>query len=120
MPGSEPVLANHAKKRGWFQCVNPGRISSSRSRSSASNGSPCSGADRGQAGAHSPGLHTRGNRQLADPAQVCVDPLGRLVQVVAEAHRFFRSFSICFHVRVFNTSSLVNQARRAWPTPSST
>ena len=25
MPGSEPVFAKYAKKRGWFQCVIPGR-----------------------------------------------------------------------------------------------
>src|SRR3954452_20808449 len=35
-------------------------------------------------------------------------------------HRFFLSFSTCFQVRVLTTSAFVSQARRAWPTPSST
>ena len=121
IPGSEPVFANHAKKRGWFQCVSPGRISSSRSRSSASNGSPCSGGDFRQRGPDLAGLDARGDRQLADALQIRVDPVGREVEIVAKpSSRFFRSFSICFQVRVFSTSSFVSQARRAWPTPSST
>ena len=58
-PGSEPVFANHAKKRGWFQCVRPGTISSSKSRSIASNDSPCSGGASGSVARTSPG-ETRG------------------------------------------------------------
>ena len=54
-PGSEPVFANHAKNRGWFQCVSPGTISSSRSRSIASNASPCSGGASGSVARTSPG-----------------------------------------------------------------
>ena len=120
MPGSEPVFANHAKKRGWFQCVIPGRITSSRSRSIASNGSPCSGGDSGRRARISPGLDLRGDGQLADATQVVLDPVGREIEIVPERQRFFLSFSICFHVRVLTTSSFVSHARRAWPTPSST
>ena len=55
IPGSEPVFAIHAKNRGWFQCVSAGRTSSSRSRSIASNVSPCSGAASGSCARSSPG-----------------------------------------------------------------
>ncbi len=120
MPGSDPVFANHAKKRGWFQCVSPGTISSSRSRSIASNGSPCSGAEAGSAARIAPGSISRSHAQVADVRQVRVDPVGGAVEIVAERHAFFFNFSICFHVRVLSTSSFVSHARRAWPTPSST
>ncbi len=57
------------------------------------------------------------HRQLAHALEVRRRPLQRGRAVVAEAHR--SSFSIWGHVRVFSTCSFVNQARRAWPTPSS-
>ena len=56
IPGSEPVLAKYAKKRGWFQWVRPGAMRRSRSSRTAENGSGASGADRGSAAATSPGL----------------------------------------------------------------
>ena len=63
----------------------------------------------------------RRDRQLADAGEVVLDPGGCACEVVAERRqRFFFSFSICFHVRVFSTSSFVSHALRAWPTPSST
>ena len=74
----------------------------------------------GQPGADGTGLDPGGDRQLADALEVRIGPVGGQVQVVAEGHRCLRSFSICFHVRVFNTSPFVSHARRAWPTPSST
>ena len=55
MPGSEPVFAIQAKNRGWFQCVSAGSTSSSRSRSIASNVSPCSGGSSGSCARRSPG-----------------------------------------------------------------
>src|SRR4051812_13147071 len=67
------------------------------------------------------GCDPRGDRQLADPAEVVLDPGGRTCEILAEGgQRFFFNFSICFHVRVFSTSSFVSHARRACPTPSST
>ncbi len=80
--------------------------------------------------AHLAGLDARADRELADTLQVGVGPRGGAVEVALKltllrlrqgyVGRFFRSFSICFHVRVFRTSSFVSHARRAWPTPSST
>ena len=55
IPGSEPVIAKYAKKRGWFQCVVPGTITSSRSRRIASNGSACSGGEAGSCERTQPG-----------------------------------------------------------------
>ena len=121
IPGSEPVFAIHAKNRGWFQCVSAGRTSSSRSRSIASNVSPCSGGCVRQLRAQLARLDRRRHRQLADAGEVVLDPGGRAREVVPEGRqRFFFSFSICFHVRVFSTSSFVSHALRACPTPSST
>jgi hypothetical protein len=66
----------------------------------------------------------RQDRQLADALQVRRRPLERRRAVAPEVDRylgrFFCSRSICFHVRVFTTSSLVSHARRAIPTPNST
>ena len=66
--------------------------------------------------------HGGNHRPLGDPLQVGRDPLGRGREIVTEAHpgRRFRIRSTCFHVLVLTTSSFVSQARRAWPTPSST
>ena len=83
-------------------------------------GLPLFGRRGGKRGPDRAGLDPGRDRQLADPPQVRVGPVGGQVEVVTEGHRFLRSFSICFHVRVLRTSSFVSQARRAWPTPSST
>jgi hypothetical protein len=55
IPGSVPEIAKYAKKRGWFQCVIPGRRRSSRSRRTAPNGSAPSGGEAGSADLISPG-----------------------------------------------------------------
>ena len=55
MPGSDAVTAKYAKKRGCCQFVSAGTISSSRSRSTFANGSPCSGGDAGSFAESSPG-----------------------------------------------------------------
>ncbi len=74
-----------------------------------------------EAGAQRAGLDLGEHRQLADPLQVRRGPLQRVRAVASQVDgRLFRSFSICFHVRVFTTSPFVNHARRAWPTPNST
>ena len=67
------------------------------------------------------------HRPLIDSLEVRRDPVRRRSQVVAKGRQRplrrcerFRIRSTCFHVRAFTTSSLVSQARRAWPTPNST
>ena len=55
MPGSEPVVAKYAKKRGLCQCVIPGMSTSSRSRRTAAKGSGSSGGDAGSAARTAPG-----------------------------------------------------------------
>ena len=75
----------------------------------------------GQRGGELAGRNLREHRQLADPVEVACDPVDRSVAVLAEAHGLFRSsFSTCFQVRVFRTSSFPSQPRRAWPIASST
>jgi hypothetical protein len=56
-------------------------------------------------------IDLRQHRQLADSLEVTRGPLERGGAVLTEAH--FSSFSICGHVRVFNTCSFVSHARRA-------
>ena len=122
IPGSDAVIAKYAKKRGCCQFVSAGTISSSRSRSTFANGSPCSGGDGGQLRGELARRHLREHGQLADPLEVARGPVDRGVTVLAEVGhgRFRRSFSTCFHVRVLSTSSFVSQPRRACPTASST
>ena len=68
MPGSEPVMPKYAKKRGWFQCVSAGAISSFDVVAAvATNSSPCSGGDSGSAARTSPGATARHHRPLAAP-----------------------------------------------------
>lgn len=45
--GNDAFAGKYAKKPGCCQCVIPGRITRSRSASTASNGSPRSGGDSG-------------------------------------------------------------------------
>jgi len=54
-PGSEPVVAKYAKKRGLCQCVVPGRRIESRSATTFENGSGSSGAAAGRAARIAPG-----------------------------------------------------------------
>ncbi len=78
------------------------------------------GRRRRQQSRQLPGLDLGRNGAVADPGEVALGPRGGAGEVVVEGHLFFLSFSICFHVRVFSTSSRVSHARRACPTPSST
>ena len=69
------------------------------------------------------GVHLGEHRQLGHPLEVLRRPLERRGTVPAEVqlgHRFFRSLSSCFHVRVLTTSALVSQPRRACATANST
>jgi hypothetical protein len=56
MDGPLVLAGKNAKKLGDCQCVMPGRMILSTSRSIASNGSPCSGACGGSAARISPGF----------------------------------------------------------------
>ena len=76
------------------------------------------GRRRRQPRAQLAGLDLREHREVAHPLEVRRDPLDRRGAVLAEAH--FSSFSISGQGRVFRIWSFVSQARRAWPTPSST
>ncbi len=82
IPGSLPEMAKYAKKRGWFQWVIPGRRISSRSRSTAENGSARSGGDAGSAALIFARLDLREDRQLAHALQVAGDPLGGRGRIV--------------------------------------
>ena len=53
--GPDAFAGKYAKNAGCCQCVRPGRITRSRSASSASTGSPVSGGCAGSAAATSPG-----------------------------------------------------------------
>ena len=119
--GSEAVFGKYARKRGCCQCVTAGRISRSRSSSSAENGSPVLRRRLGQPLEQPPRLDLREHRKLADALEVRRRPLerGRAVAPQVDGRRFLIR-SICFHVRVFTTSAFVSHARRAWPIPNST
>jgi hypothetical protein len=54
--GPDAFAGKYAKNEGCCQCVTPGRMTRSRSASTAENGSPVSGADDGSAAATSPGF----------------------------------------------------------------
>jgi hypothetical protein len=49
------LMAKYAKKRGWFQCVNPGTTNASKSAKIASKVSPSTGGAAGSAATRSPG-----------------------------------------------------------------
>ena len=110
IPGSAPLTAKYAKKRGCCQWVTPGRRISSRSRSTASNGSGCSGGDCRQPRADLARLDLREHRQLADALEVVGRPVDGAVPVLAERHFFALTFD---QGRVFTTWSFVSHARRA-------
>ena len=115
IPGSEPDTAKYAKNRGCCQCVTPGSRISSRSRSTASKLSACSGGDAGSFARMSPGFDLRQHRQLADALEVVGRPVDRAVPVFPEGRAIFFTFD---QGRVFTICSFVSHARRAWPMPS--
>ena len=93
-PGSEPVVAKYAKKRGLCQCVIPGMSTSSRSRSTAGERLRLLGRRRRERGADLARLDLREHRALADALEVRRDPVerSRAVRRGTTARRSFRSF----------------------------
>ena len=121
MPGSEPVFAIQAKNRGWFQWVSAGSDELVQIPQHRLEGLGLLRRLGGQSRPQLARCDRCGDGQPVDAGEIVLDPGGRAREIVSEGRqRFFFNFSICFHVRVFSTSSFVSHARRACPTPSST